>query len=115
MGFASFVAGDIAKDNFERAIARTHASRKVIFKTSLITRMKMNKSNKVKMNKFKILSVALATVSGMNAQDIDQAKKAIDAEQFENAKSTLKSIIKSDPSEGKAYFLLGNVYLAQKA
>jgi Flp pilus assembly protein TadD len=41
----------------------------------------------------------------MNAQDIDQAKKAIDAEQFENAKSTLKSIIKSDPSEGKAYFL----------
>jgi Flp pilus assembly protein TadD len=74
----------------------------------------MNKSNKVKMNKFKILSVAfLATVSGMNAQDIDQVKKAIDAEQFENAKSTLKSIIKSDPSEGKAY-LLGNVYLAQK-
>jgi hypothetical protein len=54
-----------AKDNFEgRAIACTHAPRKVIFKTSLITRMKMNKSNKVKMNKFKILSVALlATVS----------------------------------------------------
>jgi cytochrome c-type biogenesis protein CcmH/NrfG len=77
--------------------------------------MKMNKSNKVKMNKFKILSVAfLATVSVMNAQDIDQAKKAIDAEQFENAKSTLKSIIKSDPSEGKAYFLLGNIYLSQK-
>ena len=75
----------------------------------------MNKSNKVKMNKFKILSVAfLATVSVMNAQDIDQAKKAIDAEQFENAKSTLKSIIKSDPSEGKAYFLLGNIYLSQK-
>ncbi|WP_143031851.1 tetratricopeptide repeat protein [Flavobacterium gillisiae] len=67
------------------------------------------------MNKFKILSVAfLATVSVMNAQDIDQAKKAIDAEQFENAKSTLKSIIKSDPSEGKAYFLLGNIYLSQK-
>lgn len=78
-------------------------------------KMKMNKSNKVKMNKFKILSVAfLATVSVMNAQDIDQAKKAIDAEQFENAKSTLKSIIKADPSEGKAYFLLGNLYLVQK-
>ncbi|CAM2832651.1 Tetratricopeptide repeat-containing protein [Flavobacterium frigoris] len=77
--------------------------------------MKMNKSNKVKMNKFKILSVAfLTTVSAMKAQDIDQAKKAIDAEQFENAKSTLKSIIKSDPSEGKAYFLLGNIYLSQK-
>jgi Flp pilus assembly protein TadD len=75
----------------------------------------MNKLNKVKMNKFKSLSVAfLATVSFANAQDIDQAKKAIDAEQFENAKSTLKAIIKSDPSEGKAYFLLGNVYLSQK-
>jgi hypothetical protein len=37
--------------------------------------MKMNKSNKVKMNKFKILSVAFLAVSGMNAQDIDQAKK----------------------------------------
>jgi hypothetical protein len=30
------------------------------------------------MNKFKILSVAfLATVSGMNAQDIDQAKRRL--------------------------------------
>jgi Flp pilus assembly protein TadD len=49
----------------------------------------------------------------MNAQDIDQAK-TIDAEQFESAKSTLKSIIKSNPSEGKAYFLLGNVYLVKR-
>jgi cytochrome c-type biogenesis protein CcmH/NrfG len=77
--------------------------------------MKMNNSNKVKMNKFKILGVAfLTTISAINAQDIEQAKKAIDAEQFESAKSTLKAIIKSDPSEGKAYFLLGNLYLLQK-
>jgi hypothetical protein len=54
MGFASFVAGDIGQRIILKAIARTHAPRKVIFKTSLITRMKMNKS-KVKMNKFKIL------------------------------------------------------------
>lgn len=74
----------------------------------------MNKLNKVKMNKFKILSIAiLASVSITQAQDIDQVKKAIDAEQFQNAKSSLKSIIKSDPSEGKAFFLLGNIYLAQ--
>jgi hypothetical protein len=58
-----------------KGLLRTHAPRKVIFKTSLITRMKMNKSNKVKMNKFKILCCLLATVSGMNAQDIDQAKR----------------------------------------
>jgi hypothetical protein len=30
------------------------------------------------------------------AQDINQAKKAIDAEQFESAKSILKSIIKQN-------------------
>jgi hypothetical protein len=71
MGFASFVAGDIGQRIILKETVAC-ALRKVIFKTSL-TRMKMNKSNKVKMNKFKILSVAfLATVSGMNAQDIDQ-------------------------------------------
>jgi hypothetical protein len=63
MGFASFVAGDIG----QRIILRQAACippRRLYLKTSLITRMKMNKSNKVKMNKFKILSVAfLATVS----------------------------------------------------
>jgi hypothetical protein len=39
--------------------------------------MKMNKSNKVKMNKFKILSVAFLAGIGMNAQDIDQAKRRL--------------------------------------
>lgn len=77
--------------------------------------MKMNKSNKVKMNKFKILGVAfLASVTFTQAQDIDQAKREIDAEKYQNAKTTLKSIIKSDPDKGLAYFLLGNVYLTQK-
>ncbi|WP_413999401.1 tetratricopeptide repeat protein [Flavobacterium sp. W1B] len=66
------------------------------------------------MNKFKFLGVAfLASVSVAQAQDINQAKKAIDAEQFESAKSTLKSIIKTNPAEGAAFFLLGNVYLEQ--
>lgn len=78
-------------------------------------KMKMNKSNKVKMNKFKILGVAfLASVTFTQAQDIDQAKREIDAEKYQNAKTTLKSIIKSDPDKGLAYFLLGNVYLTQK-
>ena len=66
------------------------------------------------MIKIKIFSIAFI-VSGMlgYAQDIDQAKKAMDAEQFEKAKSILKSIIKMKPSNGKAAFLLGNVYLTQ--
>lgn len=66
------------------------------------------------MNKFKIFSVAfLASVSFSNAQDISQAKKAIDAEQYESAKSMLKSILKTTPTNGRANFLLGNIYLVQ--
>ncbi|SFD41764.1 tetratricopeptide repeat protein [Flavobacterium phragmitis] len=66
------------------------------------------------MNKLKIFSLALvASATAAKAQDINQAKKAIDAEQFDKAKSILKSIIKSKPSDGEANFVLGNVYLNQ--
>lgn len=66
------------------------------------------------MNTLKIFSIALiASASIGQAQDIDQAKKALDAEQYEKAKSVLKSIIEAKPSNGKAAFLLGNVYLKQ--
>ena len=45
------------------------------------------------MNTFKIFSIALLTsVTLSYAQDLDQAKKTIDAEQFEKAKGILKSI-----------------------
>lgn len=66
------------------------------------------------MNKFKILSLALVvSATAAKAQDINQAKKAIDAEQFDKAKTILKSIIKAKPSDGEANFVLGNVYLNQ--
>lgn len=66
------------------------------------------------MNKFKIFSIALLASAGIgHAQDLNQAKKAIDAEQFEKAKSMLKSLVQSKPTNGKAAFFLGNVYLAQ--
>lgn len=66
------------------------------------------------MNKLKIFSFALLTAAGASqAQDVDQAKKAIDAEQFEKAKAMLKSIVRSKPANGRAAFLLGNVYLKQ--
>jgi len=66
------------------------------------------------MNKLKIFSIAfLTSVTLSNAQDIDQAKKAIDAEQYEKAKSILKSIIQTSPLNGRANFILGNVYLIQ--
>ncbi|WP_445452846.1 tetratricopeptide repeat protein [Flavobacterium sp. 25HG05S-40] len=65
------------------------------------------------MNKFKIFSLALVATTIANAQDLEPAKKAIDAEQFEKAKSLLKSVIQAKPSNGKASFLLGTIYLKQ--
>lgn len=66
------------------------------------------------MNKVKIFSIAFATLGfTAKAQDIEAAKKAIDAEQFEKAKIILKNAIKTKPDSGKATFLLGNVYLKQ--
>lgn len=65
------------------------------------------------MNKFKIFSLALVATTVAKAQDLEPAKKAIDAEQFEKAKSLLKSVIQTKPSNGKAAFLLGNIYLKQ--
>lgn len=66
------------------------------------------------MNKFKIFSIAFLASSTISvAQDINQAKNAIDVEQFDKAKSILKSIIQSNPTNGRASFLLGNVYLVQ--
>ena len=66
------------------------------------------------MNKFKIFSIAFMTsASIVYGQDIDQAKKAIDAEQYEKAKSELKAIYQAKPSNGKAAFLLGTIYLKQ--
>lgn len=66
------------------------------------------------MNTFKIFGlILLASVSVANAQDINQAKKAIDAEKYEEAKTILKSILQVKPSNGMASFILGNVYLTQ--
>lgn len=66
------------------------------------------------MNKFKIFSIALLTsVTLSYGQDIEQAKKAIDAEQFEKAKTILKAVIQSNPKDGNADFFLGTIYLTQ--
>jgi len=65
------------------------------------------------MNKFKIFSLALVATTIAKAQELEPAKKAIDAEQFEKAKSMLKSVIQAKPTNGKASFLLGNIYLKQ--
>jgi Flp pilus assembly protein TadD len=66
------------------------------------------------MNKFKIFTIALViSATYLQAQDLAPAKKAIDAEQFEKAKSLLKSFIAAKPTNGEAPFLLGKIYLYQ--
>ena len=57
------------------------------------------------MNRFKIFSIAFLTASAIvQAQDIDQAKKAVDAEQYEKAKVVLKNNLLAKPDNGKAAF-----------
>ena len=65
------------------------------------------------MNKYKIFGLALVATTIAKAQDLEPAKKAIDAEQYEKAKSLLKSVIQAKPANGKASFLLGTIYLKQ--
>lgn len=55
--------------------------------------------------------VGVLGVSAVFAQNIDDAKKAIDAEKYQQAKTILNGLISSRPSDGINYFYLGNVYL----
>ncbi|UMY65878.1 hypothetical protein [Flavobacterium sp. HJ-32-4] len=67
------------------------------------------------MRKHIVLSITfLAAATALQAQDLDAAKKAIDAEQYAKAKGILKSLTASKPDEGKNYFILGNLYLTEK-
>ena len=74
--------------------------------------MKINIKD-TKMKELKIIGLSLLLFGTANAQDAEQAKKAIDAEQYQKAKTILKSLIASNGDEGKNYFLLGDIYLKQ--
>ncbi len=68
----------------------------------------------MKMIKKVTLSVGLVFAgSAIYAQNIEDAKKAIDAEQYQKAASMLKSLVKAKSGDGENYFYLGQVYLAQ--
>ncbi|MXV51628.1 tetratricopeptide repeat protein [Pedobacter sp. HMF7647] len=45
------------------------------------------------------------------AQDVNEAKKAIDAEQYQKAEGILKKLVASQPTAAENYFFLGDVYL----
>ena len=55
--------------------------------------------------------VVMVAVSAAFAQSLGDARKAMDAEQYQQAKTILKKLIASQPAAGENYFFLGNVYL----
>lgn len=62
----------------------------------------------------KAVNVTLGLVltgSVVFAQSLDDAKKAIDNEQYQKAKTTLKNLTTTKPNEAVNYFYLGNVYM----
>jgi tetratricopeptide (TPR) repeat protein len=56
--------------------------------------------------------VTILSAVAVNAQDLEQVKKTIDAEKFSEARKSLKSMVETAPDKGKNYFYLGQVYLA---
>lgn len=67
----------------------------------------------MKMTK-KAITLGLGLVvmgSASFAQSLNDAKKAIDAEQYQKATTMLKALVKSQASKGENYFNLGDVYL----
>lgn len=58
------------------------------------------------------LSLGLVVIGSASfAQNLNDAKKAIDAEQYAKATSMLKSLVNSQAGKGENYFSLGDVYL----
>jgi len=58
------------------------------------------------------LSLGLVVMGSASfAQSLDDAKKAIDAEQYAKATTMLKSLVSSQANKGENYFSLGGVYL----
>ncbi|WP_353182648.1 tetratricopeptide repeat protein [Parapedobacter lycopersici] len=47
----------------------------------------------------------------VQAQSLDEAKKAIDAEQYAKARGMLETLVQSKPNAGENYFYLGLVYI----
>lgn len=67
----------------------------------------------LQMKNLRLIGLSFMVYGAALAQDANEAKKAIDAEQYQKAKTILKSLIASSPDEGKNYFLLGDIYLKQ--
>jgi len=65
------------------------------------------------MKTMKFLSLLLIGFS-LQAQDLQDAKNTIDSEQYQKAKTILKSLINTKPDRGENFFYLADIYLMQK-
>lgn len=63
---------------------------------------------------FLSLLTAGAVVSTANAQSLKDAKAALDAEQYDKAKSILQNLVAKKPKDGENHFYLGQVYLVNE-
>lgn len=67
------------------------------------------------MNKFTVyslLAAALGTAT-IQAQDLEEAKKAIQDEKFDKAKDILHALVKSNPDDGSNFYYLGDLFLKE--
>ncbi|WP_286923317.1 tetratricopeptide repeat protein [Flavobacterium sp. UBA4197] len=68
------------------------------------------------MKNVKVFTLLLSVIGTATfAQDLEQAKKAVDAEQYDKAKKILKSLVASDANNGRNFFYLGDLYLNEKS
>ena len=61
--------------------------------------------------KYILASMLLSMSTGAFAQQLEDAKRAIDAEQYSAAKSALRTLLKTQPKDGNVYYSLGEIYL----
>jgi tetratricopeptide (TPR) repeat protein len=65
-------------------------------------------------NKIAVAALSLVCIgSAVSAQSLDDAKKAIDAEQYQKAKNMLKNLTVTQPTKDENYFYLGWTYLKE--
>ena len=67
--------------------------------------------NSVVKKEFVYVAILSLLCGSVFAQSLSDAKKAIDAEQYQKAKSILKNLQTAQPTNVESGFLLGNVYL----
>lgn len=56
----------------------------------------------------------LFLLTGVHAQSLDDAKRAIDMEQFARAKGILENLVQKQPKKGENYFYLGQIHLVNE-